>query len=89
MNLKQYAEQHFSEEERLLRNCDYPDMATQQRQHDYFVPYLRNQMASFRSKRVSIPDSTLAFMKDGLLEHILQEDATGSDPISQGIDSFS
>lgn len=74
LNLTKYTEQHFRDEEGLLKKCNYPDLATQQQQHVFFVSRLKELQESFIRERIGVPESTLAFMKDWLLEHILQQD---------------
>jgi hemerythrin-like metal-binding protein len=73
-NLTEYADHHFKSEESLLRNINYPDLSTQQQQHAFFISRLKEFKNNHRSKQFALPESTLAFMKDWFLEHILQED---------------
>ncbi|MGA7828743.1 MAG: bacteriohemerythrin [Geobacteraceae bacterium] len=73
-NLRKYAEQHFVDEESLMRKVNYPDLALQQQQHALFITHLRELQDSYKEQQIAIPESTLAFMKDWLLEHILQQD---------------
>jgi hemerythrin-like metal-binding protein len=72
--LTEYADHHFKSEESLMRKISYPDLATQQQQHAFFISRLKEFKNSYRSKQFALPESTFAFMKDWLLEHILQED---------------
>jgi len=72
-NLTEYADHHFKDEESLLKKNGYPGLATQQQQHAFFISQLK-EFKNSSSKHFALPESTLAFMKDWFLEHILQED---------------
>jgi len=73
-NLTEYADHHFNDEERLLKKNSYSDLGTQRQQHAFFISRLKELKNRHGSSNFSLPESTLAFMKDWFLEHILQED---------------
>lgn len=57
----------------MLKKQNYPELETQQKQHDFFV----SEIATLRAKMNSSPakaSSTLQFMRDWFLNHILTED---------------
>jgi hemerythrin len=71
--LAEYAEYHFSEEERLMKAMDYPGLASHIKQHAYFTNEV--QVMSEQLRQGTLPTrSVLAFLKDWFINHVTQED---------------
>ena len=82
-NLTEYADHHFKDEESLLKKYNYSDLGTQRQQHNFFISRLKELKNRHGSNHSSISESTLAFMKDWFLEHILQEDKKYGDYLQE------
>jgi hemerythrin-like metal-binding protein len=72
--LVSYIHIHFDEEEKLLEMTGYEGLAHQKKQHQFF----RDQIALFHKQHLennaAVPQSTLNFMRDWILNHILETD---------------
>lgn len=68
-NLITYVTEHFSEEERLMLSCHYPDLAAHRKEHDQFVARLREIQASFIDRH-DIGKSVLELLVKWLVCHI-------------------
>lgn len=64
-----YVTEHFSEEERLMLSCHYPDLAAHRIEHDQFVSRLQEIQVSFIDGH-EMGASVLDFMVDWLVCHI-------------------
>ncbi|MEO5345295.1 MAG: bacteriohemerythrin [Magnetococcus sp. YQC-9] len=74
-DLINYATTHFSREERLLKEHDYPGLDGQKQQHTKFLHYIREQhVALGHGDSFALAAELLKFLKDWLLHHILQHD---------------
>jgi len=68
-----YADFHFSEEERLMRAMDYFELTTQINQHAYFTEEVREMTRQF-DLRILPGRSVVGFLRDWFINHILHED---------------
>lgn len=64
-----YVTEHFSEEERLMLSCNYPDLPAHRKEHDRFVSRLREIQINFNGG-YEMSKSVLDFMVDWLVCHI-------------------
>ena len=72
--LVRYAESHFADEERMLREAGYPALADQQQEHDRFVRQLVQTSEKLHLKKTKLPEETVDFLKTWYIEHILGKD---------------
>ena len=73
--LLSYAAFHFEFEERLMAHADYPQLEAHRREHQGFVNWIneyRDEYVKFGKRALGEP--VLAFLKDWLSHHILEED---------------
>ena len=68
-NLITYVTEHFSEEERLMLTCNYPDLIAHRQEHDLFVSRLRDIQTSFINRH-EMGATVLDFMVEWLVCHI-------------------
>lgn len=68
-NLITYVTEHFSDEERLMLSCNYPDLALHRAEHDQFVSRLREIQVNFIEGQ-EMGGTVLDFMVDWLVCHI-------------------
>jgi hemerythrin len=64
-----YAENHFTDEEELLREANYPYLGEQEEQHKNFVVEVQKSIEEFEAGNIE-PDYLARFLKDWLLNHI-------------------
>jgi len=64
-----YAQNHFTEEEALLKNVGYPDLSEHKKEHINFINEVWNQFGLFNKGQIS-PVDLARFLKTWLLTHI-------------------
>jgi hemerythrin len=69
-----YAKYHFSMEERLLQNVDYPEMAEHKREHEAFIKHILDEVTAFHAGKKFVPNVFVRYLKDWILSHIAVED---------------
>jgi len=69
-----YAKEHFSNEELLMMNKDYPDLAAHQLEHKLFISELAKLHDKYRNNKNLVSVQLLYFLKDWLISHILHTD---------------
>lgn len=64
-----YVHKHFSDEERLMLSCNFPDFTSHRQEHDFFVTRLKDLHNGITSgEELSV--KTLDFLIDWLVSHI-------------------
>ena len=78
-DLAAYVLTHFADEEALLEQTGYGGLDLQKRQHAFF----KEQLIELRKKHLAgerrLPESVLDFLRDWLLNHILEIDMKYAD----------
>ncbi|AGC68546.1 hemerythrin-like metal-binding protein [Thermoclostridium stercorarium subsp. stercorarium DSM 8532] len=78
--LKDYADYHFTFEEKLMREHDYPELEEHRMEHLYFIKRIdRLAMEDIDSRQVSVISETLDFLARWLFSHILNSDMKYAD----------
>jgi hemerythrin len=72
--LNEYSRHHFTEEENWLKVIGYPGLQYQQKQHEFFISQVTDLQDRYSRGDASIPLSTVEFLRDWLLSHILETD---------------
>ena len=72
--MKDYVDVHFTSEEAILEKYDYPELVAQKHQHAFYVLRVAELIAGHREGREAVTQSTLQFLRDWLVVHILKED---------------
>ena len=72
--LIRYAEFHFSEEERLMKQYGYPDLEVQVRRHQDLLQEVLVFREKSRRDDVEIDAEFIDFLKDWIVDHVLSED---------------
>ena len=70
--LIQYTTMHFAYEERLMRQCDYPNLAEHKLEHERLTAQVVEFQKDYQSGRVILTVQLLQFLK-GWLEHHIQK----------------
>ena len=69
-----YAQYHFSSEEKLLTTLGYPALNTQKMSHNGFVKKVKEFQSEFEHGKLALSVEVLDFQKDWWSKHILGED---------------
>ena len=77
-----YVTEHFTEEERLMLACHYPNLVSHRQEHDRFVARLREIQDSYASGH-EMSENVLDFLVDWLVCHIKGTDQSYSRFIHQ------
>ncbi|OHD55535.1 MAG: hypothetical protein A2Y33_00830 [Spirochaetes bacterium GWF1_51_8] len=72
--MSQYADEHFTYEEKILTDHNYPLLAGQKAQHEEFTRKAEEFKEGFDSGRALISVSVLDFLRDWWVSHIAQSD---------------
>ena len=77
-----YAKSHFSIEEKLLKQVNYPDLPLQKEQHELFITRILDAADEFEQGK-SEPLALASFLKNWLLSHIAEMDKRYSSYITR------
>jgi hemerythrin len=72
--LVDYTVFHFGDEEKLLKDNNYPGILSQETKHKGFVAKVKEFQDDVTSGKLAISMKVNQFLKDWLLEHIVGED---------------
>ena len=70
----EYAQVHFSTEERYMQEAQYPKFAEHQREHELFIAQVSKLVQDVENMEPNIETKTIDFLKDWYLAHILGTD---------------
>jgi hemerythrin len=70
-----YLGYHFETEEQMMIDHGYPELESHREEHQTFVTQTAYFIATYRQSGVSLKKDILLFLKEWLVEHILQTDA--------------
>ena len=85
MELLRQTEIHFRDEERILQECHYPDLAPHKALHDGFTRKVRQFVADLKQGRGTVSMDLLTFLRDWLYNHILKSDAAFVPKVSMAL----
>ena len=88
IGLKEYTVTHFTEEEELFCNSDYPDVEKHIKEHQYFINKLNDFDRDYKLNDVSISLNILQFLKNWLFYHIEIVDNTYSPYVQKILNSW-
>jgi hemerythrin-like metal-binding protein len=72
--LVRYAEEHFRGEEALMEETRYPESLRQKREHEKFAFAIFAFNERLQARGAEVAEEALSFVKNWLLDHILQMD---------------
>ena len=72
-NLVYYSKYHFSDEEKLMAEINYPGLDHQRTEHEFFINKLAEMQNRFMADE-NIELVVLTFLGDWLVNHIVEED---------------
>jgi hemerythrin len=73
-NLVSYTKLHFADEERLMKECNYPEYLHHKKEHDELTAKVVAFQSDFAANRVAITVQLMHFLKDWLSHHIGEND---------------
>jgi hemerythrin len=74
MEMINYAREHFTTEEVLMRQYGYPAIESHKKEHDYFIDTTASLAINFMDNRNTTGDEITEFLKIWLTNHILKTD---------------
>jgi hemerythrin len=72
--LNEYAQTHFKEEERIMRESSFPELSLQEKAHRLFIQEVTKLEIQTRSYYSDVSYDVLKFLKEWLTNHILHMD---------------
>ncbi len=72
--MKEYADHHFSSEEKYMQDISFPDLADHQKIHESFAKLINQYQDGLRSGQLILNTEIISVIKRWLLHHILTED---------------
>ena len=72
--LGDYAQTHFSSEERYMRAAGYPKLSQHCQEHVYFVNRVKELSRSYDPADPRVVDETATFLRDWYMNHIIKVD---------------
>ncbi len=74
LELSHYAAEHFTREEKLFMNTDYPNKEEHLKQHKDFTNKVYNLYLDYKMGRIALSIDIAIFVKDWLVNHIMKTD---------------
>ncbi|AAR33590.1 hemerythrin family protein [Geobacter sulfurreducens] len=74
-DLSTYTQNHFADEEQLLRLAKYPEYEEHKKHHDWMMQRTRSIRSEYREKREDLSWELMDFLKKWWLSHIQSNDA--------------
>ncbi|WP_301100573.1 bacteriohemerythrin [Propionivibrio sp.] len=72
--LVNYAQTHFRHEEDIMRDAGFPRLVEHQKIHESMIETIFNLRQSFEEKNIHLEMDTMKFVKDWLVNHIVDSD---------------
>lgn len=72
--LLEYAEVHFSDEEKLMEDIDYPDLQKHKEMHYFFKTTILEGAQKLFNDEPIMMSQVMSQLKNWLIDHILKED---------------
>jgi len=72
--LVEYAPVHFTAEERLMQQHDFPGLSTHQTKHEMFRQKIGTYLEDQKAGKPGVPVSLLLFMQEWMKQHLLTTD---------------
>jgi hemerythrin len=73
-DLISYTKFHFSAEEKLMKNKNYPDFQNHKIEHENLTQKVLSFQEQYMDGKLSLPVEVIQFLKDWLLKHIKGSD---------------
>ncbi|MGM0443319.1 MAG: bacteriohemerythrin [Fibrobacterota bacterium] len=72
--MTRYSSEHFTYEEELLKEYDYPKLENQEREHKAFIKKTVNFCMNTMVNKERVPEEMLSYLREWWINHILKED---------------
>ena len=84
IELENYLEYHFKEEEQFMKDIGYNDYENHKKQHEFFLKRIEEMRQEFDYKNPWLFDKIRTFIKKWFISHILHKDFEYKDIMSGG-----
>lgn len=74
VKLQDYTKYHFSAEEKMMLELDYPAYMAHKHEHEYFIKQLTELMVKQKAGEMALSFSAFIFIKEWITNHILKTD---------------
>lgn len=74
VELREYTKYHFQAEEEKLKQMNYPDFLSHQREHKSLIGKLNDLIEDYHNNRMEVSIETSKFLKEWLFGHIQGSD---------------
>jgi hemerythrin len=72
--LIRYTEEHFTKEEKLMEDFDFPEYDVHAKHHERLIREVQELKAKYAGGAIRMDMSIVNFLKDWIINHILTED---------------
>jgi len=72
--LVEYTKIHFSSEEKLMAEANYPNLAEHIARHQQLIEEVKQHVATYERQNLFMPIPLLHFLRDWIATHIQKED---------------
>ena len=72
--LVDYVMFHFKDEERIMKEVEYPDLKEHKQKHEQFVKEILLAVSEYKDGKQFVPANFAFFLRDWLFNHILMTD---------------
>lgn len=72
--LIRYTEEHFTKEEKLMEDFDFPEYDVHTKHHERLIREVQELKAKYTAGEIQMDMSIVNFLKDWIINHILTED---------------
>jgi hemerythrin-like metal-binding protein len=66
--------EHFTDEEALMRDKEYPDVDLHKAEHDFLLAQVAHFREEYAASKVELSESMMDYLRDWLRDHILISD---------------
>lgn len=70
-DLAQYTQSHFRAEEALMRQHDYPELASHRAEHERLTSTVQRHIADLQASKITLTVQVMQFLKEWLVTHIM------------------
>jgi hemerythrin len=70
----QYVREHFSTEEKIMKEVNYPDYRAHKKEHEDFINEVLRQAKNYEHNKPFVPSAFVKFLLEWILTHVVGSD---------------